>query len=110
MRKTNSHPLVADRFRWVRRTLRALTLTAVLLTLTPSIAGARPPGPDPQPFTNPGPAPTIVHVTTPSGFDWGDAGIGAAAGLAIALVAVGCTLAASRRRHHGPPGPAAPIG
>ena len=28
----------------------------------------------------PGPAPTIVRVTVPTGFDWGDAGIGAAGG------------------------------
>jgi hypothetical protein len=41
-----------------------------------------------------------VHITTPSGFDWGDAGIGAAAGLAIALIALGGTLAVAHRREH----------
>jgi hypothetical protein len=39
-----------------------------------------------------------VRVIGPSaGFDWGDAAIGAAGGLAISLVAVGATLAVSHR-------------
>jgi hypothetical protein len=43
--------------------------------------------------------PAIVRVETPnSGFDWGDAGIGAAGGLAISLLAVGGTLAVSGHR------------
>jgi hypothetical protein len=33
-----------------------------------------------------------------SGFDWGDAGIGAAGGIALAMIALGGTLAVSRRR------------
>ena len=38
-----------------------------------------------------------------SGFDWGDAAIGAAAGLALTLLVVGGGIAVSRRRsvHHG---------
>jgi hypothetical protein len=42
---------------------------------------------------------TILHVTAgTSGFDWGDAGIGAAGGLAISIVGLGGGLAASQRR------------
>ena len=62
------------------------------------------PNPDQQPSPSPAatasaPAPTIVRVITPnSGFDWGDAGIGAAAGLGLSLLALGGTIAASQRR------------
>jgi hypothetical protein len=52
--------------------------------------------------------PATVHTQTPStrpdsGFDWGDAAIGAAAGLALTLLVVGGGIAVSRRRsvHHG---------
>jgi hypothetical protein len=46
-----------------------------------------------------GTAPTIVRVTTPaSGFDWGDAGIGAAGGLALSVTAAGAGLVVSQRR------------
>jgi hypothetical protein len=55
------------------------------------------PNPDEQ---NPPPAPTtIVRVTTPTGgLDWGDAGIGAAAGVALSMIALGGTLAVSQWR------------
>lgn len=47
----------------------------------------------------PAAAPTIVHVTAPSGgFDWGDAGIGAAGGIALSILGIGSALAASGRR------------
>ena len=36
-----------------------------------------------------------------SGFDWGDAAIGAAGGIALTMIALGGTLAASRRRTRG---------
>jgi hypothetical protein len=47
--------------------------------------------------------PATVHSPTPSarpdsGFDWGDAAIGAAAGLALTLLVVGGGIAVSRRR------------
>jgi hypothetical protein len=43
--------------------------------------------------------PTIVHVTAPNGgFDWGDAGIGAAGGIALSMVGVGGALVVSQRR------------
>jgi hypothetical protein len=40
---------------------------------------------------------TIVRVSaTASGFDWGDAGIGAAAGVALSMLALGLVLVASQ--------------
>ena len=43
--------------------------------------------------------PVVLGVTAgSSGFDWGDAGIGAAGGIALAMIALGGTLAVSRRR------------
>lgn len=50
------------------------------------------------PLTSPSP-PTIVRVTARNGgFDWGDAGIGAAGGLALSIVGLGGGLAVSQRR------------
>jgi hypothetical protein len=47
-------------------------------------------------------APTIVRVTAAGGgFNWGDAGIGAAAGLAIATLVAGGGLALTERRSGG---------
>lgn len=43
---------------------------------------------------------TIVRVTPSSGFDWGDAAIGAAVVLAFSLVGLGGTLAVSHRHGH----------
>jgi len=43
--------------------------------------------------------PTVVRVTAPGGgFDWGDAGIGAAGALGLAIIAFGGGLTISRRR------------
>lgn len=39
-----------------------------------------------------------VHYTGDGGFDWGDAGIGAAGGLALSMVGAGGALALSQRR------------
>jgi len=45
------------------------------------------------------PPQAVVRITTPaSGFDWGDAGIGAAGGLALALLGVGGGLVISHQR------------
>jgi hypothetical protein len=53
-------------------------------------------------------APVIVRVTTPqAGFDWGDAGIGAAAALGISMIALAAALAITQwrpRRTPQPPG------
>jgi hypothetical protein len=60
------------------------------------------PNPDEQ---YPSPAPiAIVRVTDPnSGFQWGDAGIGAAGTLGLILAATGGTLLLARRRNDPPP-------
>ena len=45
--------------------------------------------------------PAIVHVTASNGFDWGDAAIGAAAGIAIAALLVGGGLTLAQHRQGG---------
>ena len=50
-------------------------------------------------FLAPAAPPAVVHVQAPqNGFDWGDAGIGAAGGVALALLGVGGALAISQHR------------
>jgi hypothetical protein len=120
VRQSNNQSLTANRFRWIRNALRALALTGALLALAATSVGARPPSPDPQPFGDTSSAPNVhayklqgqhdVGTTAqpkparlpspPSGFDWGDAGIGAGAGLAISLIAAGSALSIYRRRGH----------
>ncbi|MGZ4287267.1 MAG: hypothetical protein ACXVXL_23890 [Solirubrobacteraceae bacterium] len=44
-------------------------------------------------------APAVVRIQAPtSGFDWGDAGIGAAGGFALAMIGIGGALAVSQHR------------
>lgn len=50
---------------------------------------------------------TTVRVTSPGGFDWDDAGIGAAAGIAISMLALGLAIVISTRRARGSREPAA---
>ncbi len=46
-----------------------------------------------------GSRPMIVRIVErPSGFDWGDAGIGVAGGVALSMLGLGGALAASQRR------------
>jgi hypothetical protein len=44
------------------------------------------------------PAPSIVRVDESAGFDWTDAGLGVAGGLALGAIGVGGALAVSQRR------------
>ena len=53
------------------------------------------------------PGATIVRVTSPSGFDWGDAGVGAASGFALSMLTLGLTLVVSQRRGRRSSGSAA---
>jgi hypothetical protein len=47
-------------------------------------------------------APTIVRISSPNGgFDWGDAGIGAAGGFALSMIAIGGALVVSQNRTRG---------
>jgi hypothetical protein len=80
--------------------LRALALATAVLALAATTAAARP-APIGPPPGDPTGNQTIVRVIAPTnGFAWGDAAIGAAAGLAISLVAVGGALSVTRRREH----------
>jgi hypothetical protein len=58
-------------------------------------------------FGGPSGSPTlsVVHVTHASGFDWGDAGIGAGSVALLAMAGVGSVLLVARRRrdHAGTP-------
>ena len=48
----------------------------------------------------------VVRVEAPaSGFDWGDAGIGAAGGFALSMIGLGGALALSQRRTRRAPAP-----
>jgi hypothetical protein len=62
----------------------------VLVPPTATPAQARP--------AEPGPSAVIVHVAPGGGFDWGDAGIGAAGGIALSVAGLGAGLAISQHR------------
>jgi hypothetical protein len=49
---------------------------------------------DPQPVVQP----TVINVTTDGGFDWQDAGIGAAGSVFLLLLAGGAAIAVQRNR------------
>jgi hypothetical protein len=49
-------------------------------------------------YSTPNTPPTIIRVTAPGGFDWGDAGIGAAGAIDLAMLALGLVLVASPHR------------
>jgi hypothetical protein len=64
-----------------------------------ALTAAVQPNPDQQ--TPPSAPATIVHVTNPSnGFNWGDAGIGAAGALGLAMLTAAGALAITQRRTH----------
>jgi hypothetical protein len=46
--------------------------------------------------------PTLVTVAAPSGFDWGDAGIGAAGGVGTMLLLLGGGVVVARKRERSP--------
>ena len=50
----------------------------------------------------PAQTPDVVAAPAPSGFDWGDAGIGAAGGLGVSAVAVGGAFVLLGRRRRAP--------
>jgi hypothetical protein len=80
----------------------AATLALTLTALAPAAASAKPIGPDPASSTQTPPPIQVVRVTAPSGFDWGDAGIGAAGGLALTMLGVGAALTITQRRPRHP--------
>jgi hypothetical protein len=54
--------------------------------------------PIPAGYGTVGPPRVIVRVSAPSGFDWGDAGIGAASGIGVSMLGFAAALAVSQRR------------
>jgi hypothetical protein len=86
-----------------------LALTLALGAVAPAAASARyelnpPPAKTTQSAQ---PAVQVVRVSAPGSFDWGDAGIGAAAGFGLSMLAVGGGLVITQRRGSSPSGPAA---
>ena len=91
-----------------QRRLTALALALVIAAVAAPSASAIPAerflGPAPAQVTDDGgAAPAQVRVvegSDSSGFDWGDAGIGA--GVAFAAIVVGGAVVLGARRRHGP--------
>jgi hypothetical protein len=78
---------------------KATALALALGAILPATATAKPIGPDPTGASYTIPQTPVVRITTPvSGFDWGDAGIGAVGGLALAMLGVGGGLVISHQR------------
>lgn len=97
MRKPRRSTLYANLRGRLRRGLQALAVAGALAVLTTASAAAHPNTADP-PAAHQASGATIVRVVAPTtGFDWGDAAIGAAGGVAISLVAAGAMLTVSRR-------------
>ena len=76
------------------RTLLALALACS--AIAPPAASARPPSPDPPQPKSQRPV-ELVRVSGDRGFEWADAGIGAAGALGLSLLAGGGVLIAQRR-------------
>ena len=92
-----------------RQLKTAAALALALSAIAPAAATAKPVGADPvQPTSSY--TPPIVRVIAPqSGFDWGDAGTGAAGGLAITVLGLGGALViTSERRTRHPTSSASP--
>lgn len=81
------------------RLKKATALALALGAIVPATATAKPVGPDPSGASFAIPQTPVVRIATPaSGFDWGDAGIGAAGGLGLAMLGLGGGLVISQRR------------
>ncbi len=77
------------------RRVKATVAAALALCATaPAAASAKLPPPDPPPSNDPV---VFVQASPRSGFDWGDAGIGAAGGVGLAMLAAGGLVFAQRR-------------
>jgi hypothetical protein len=97
VRKPTHSTLCANLGRRLRRGLQALVLGGALAALTAASVAAHPNTADPRAAKHASPVLVVRVIASNTGFDWGDAAIGAAGGLAISLVAAGATLAVSRR-------------
>ena len=80
-----------------------LALALALGAIAPATASARQElNPPPTTTTPSQPAVQIVRVPAPRGFDWSDAGIGAAGALGLSTLALGSGLVITARRHQTP--------
>ena len=86
------------------KTTAALALA--LAAITPAAASASPLGGATQ--TQSQTSPTVRVIVPNRSFDWGDAGIGAAGGLALSMLGLGGALAISQRRPRHPYSPPTP--
>jgi hypothetical protein len=82
-----------------KRVIRGLAVAAAVSALAAPSASALPGEQIGVGPTEAAPATPVrvVNVQSDSGFDWGDAGIGAGAGLAIMAIGAGSALALGRR-------------
>jgi hypothetical protein len=80
------------------------TLALALGAIAPAAASARLDLNPPVATTtsSPQPAVQIVHVSAPGGFDWGDAGIGAAGALGLSTLAIGGGLVIAGKQRQTP--------
>ena len=81
-----------------KRSLKATLAVVLASSAVAPAASAMLPPPDPPQPAHPVPV-QFVEVPSHQGFDWGDAGIGAAAGLGLSLIAAGGIVAQRRGRH-----------
>jgi hypothetical protein len=86
-----------------------LALALAVGAIAPTAASARYELNPLTPTTTPShqPAVQIVRVPASGGFDWGDAGIGAAGGFGLSMLAIGGGLVITQRRDRRTSGPAA---
>ena len=87
-----------------RQIKTTLGLALALGAIAPAAASARLELNPPPAGTTPSPQPAvqIVRVSAPGGFDWGDAGIGAAGAFGLSMLAIGGGLVIAARRHRTP--------
>jgi hypothetical protein len=83
------------------RISKALAVALATGAIAPAGASAMLPPPDFPQSANQTPV-QLVRVSDPSGFHWGDAGIGAAGALGLSMLAAGGVVLITRRRTHGP--------
>jgi hypothetical protein len=81
-----------------------LALALAVGAVAPAAASARLDLNPPRTRTTPSPRPTvqIVRVSAAGGFDWGDAGIGAAGALGLSMLGVGGGIVVTTRRRRTP--------
>jgi hypothetical protein len=90
-----------------RQIKTAAALALALGAIAPAPATARPIAGDPPQSSSPQATPIVRVITANGGFDWGDAGIGAAGGFALSMLGLGGALTVSQRRSHRPGRPTA---